>query len=315
MMKKPLIVLTGPTAVGKTALSIALAKQLGCEIISADSMQIYKYMDIGSAKIMPQEMEGVPHYLVDVLKPEEEFHVVRFQQMAKEAMEQIYAHGNIPLLVGGTGFYIQAVTRDIDFTEGEEDRVYRSSLEEIAKTKGPEILHQRLQEIDPPSAASIHANNVKRVIRALEFYHLNGYPISRHNQQESEKESPYNLAYFVLNDERSHLYERIDKRVDLMMKSGLVEEVCRLKAMGYDRSMVSMPGLGYKELLAWMDGEFSLDEAVRILKRDTRHFAKRQITWFKREKDVIWMNKPDYDYDDKKILAEMKQICKERGIY
>ena len=315
MMKKPLIVLTGPTAVGKTALSIALAKQLGCEIISADSMQIYKYMDIGSAKIMPQEMEGVPHYLVDVLKPEEEFHVVRFQQMAKEAMEQIYAHGNIPLLVGGTGFYIQAVTRDIDFTEGEEDRVYRSSLEEIAKTKGPEILHQRLQEIDPPSAASIHANNVKRVIRALEFYHLNGYPISRHNQQESEKESPYNLAYFVLNDERSHLYERIDKRVDLMRKSGLVEEVCRLKAMGYDRSMVSMQGLGYKELLAWMDGEFSLDEAVRILKRDTRHFAKRQITWFKREKDVIWMNKPDYDYDDKKILAEMKQICKERGIY
>ncbi|MDD6617793.1 MAG: tRNA (adenosine(37)-N6)-dimethylallyltransferase MiaA [Lachnospiraceae bacterium] len=314
-MKKPLIVLTGPTAVGKTALSIALAKQLGCEIISADSMQIYKYMDIGSAKIMPQEMEGVPHYLVDVLKPEEEFHVVRFQQMAKEAMEQIYAHGNIPLLVGGTGFYIQAVTRDIDFTEGEEDRVYRSSLEEIAKTKGPEILHQRLQEIDPPSAASIHANNVKRVIRALEFYHLNGYPISRHNQQESEKESPYNLAYFVLNDERSHLYERIDKRVDLMMESGLVEEVCRLKAMGYDRSMVSMQGLGYKELLAWMDGEFSLDEAVRILKRDTRHFAKRQITWFKREKDVIWMNKPDYDYDDKKILAEMKQICKERGIY
>lgn len=315
MMKKPLIVLTGPTAVGKTALSIALAKQLGCEIISADSMQIYKYMDIGSAKIMPQEMEGVPHYLVDVLKPEEEFHVVRFQQMAKEAMEQIYAHGNIPLLVGGTGFYIQAVTRDIDFTEGEEDHVYRSSLEEIAKTKGPEILHQRLQEIDPPSAASIHANNVKRVIRALEFYHLNGYPISRHNQQESEKESPYNLAYFVLNDERSHLYERIDKRVDLMMESGLVEEVCRLKAMGYDRSMVSMQGLGYKELLAWMDGEFSLDEAVRILKRDTRHFAKRQITWFKREKDVIWMNKPDYDYDDKKILAEMKQICKERGIY
>ena len=315
MMKKPLIVLTGPTAVGKTALSIALAKQLGCEIISADSMQIYKYMDIGSAKIMPQEMEGVPHYLVDVLKPEEEFHVVRFQQMAKEAMEQIYAHGNIPLLVGGTGFYIQAVTRDIDFTEGEEDRVYRSSLEEIAKTKGPEILHQRLQEIDPPSAASIHANNVKRVIRALEFYHLNGYPISRHNQQESEKESPYNLAYFVLNDERSHLYERIDKRVDLMMESGLVEEVCRLKAMGYDRSMVSMQGLGYKELLAWLDGEFSLDEAVRILKRDTRHFAKRQITWFKREKDVIWMNKPDYDYDDKKILAEMKQICKERGIY
>ena len=315
MMKKPLIVLTGPTAVGKTALSIALAKQVGCEIISADSMQVYKYMDIGSAKIMPQEMQGVEHYLVDVLKPEEEFHVVRFQQMAKEAMENIYAHGKIPLLVGGTGFYIQAVTRDIDFTEGEEDREYRSSLEQLAQSQGAETLHKMLQEIDPPSAASIHANNMKRVIRALEFYHLNGYPISKHNQQESEKESPYNLAYFVLNDERSRLYERIDKRVDLMMEAGLVEEVRGLRKMGYDRSMVSMQGLGYKELLAWMDGEYSLEEAVRILKRDTRHFAKRQITWFKREKDVIWMNKPDYGYDDKKILADMEKICKERRIY
>ena len=315
MMKKPLIVLTGPTAVGKTALSIALAKQVGCEIISADSMQVYKYMDIGSAKIMPQEMQGVEHYLVDVLKPEEEFHVVRFQQMAKEAMENIYAHGKIPLLVGGTGFYIQAVTRDIDFTEGEEDREYRSSLEQLAQSQGAETLHKMLQEIDPPSAASIHANNMKRVIRALEFYHLNGYPISKHNQQESEKESPYNLAYFVLNDERSRLYERIDKRVDLMMEAGLVEEVRGLRKRGYDRSMVSMQGLGYKELLAWMDGEYSLEEAVRILKRDTRHFAKRQITWFKREKDVIWMNKPDYGYDDKKILADMEKICKERRIY
>ena len=315
MMKKPLIVLTGPTAVGKTALSIALAKQVGCEIISADSMQVYKYMDIGSAKIMPQEMQGVEHYLVDVLKPEEEFHVVRFQQMAKEAMENIYAHGKIPLLVGGTGFYIQAVTRDIDFTEGEEDREYRSSLEQLAQSQGAETLHKMLQEIDPPSAASIHANNMKRVIRAVEFYHLNGYPISKHYQQESEKESPYNLAYFVLNDERSRLYERIDKRVDLMMEAGLVEEVRGLRKMGYDRSMVSMQGLGYKELLAWMDGEYSLEEAVRILKRDTRHFAKRQITWFKREKDVIWMNKPDYGYDDKKILADMEKICKERRIY
>lgn len=315
MMKKPLIVLTGPTAVGKTALSIALAKQVGCEIISADSMQVYQYMDIGSAKIMPQEMEGVPHYLVDVLKPEEEFHVVRFQQMAKEAMENIYAHGRIPLLVGGTGFYIQAVTKDIDFTDGEQDREYRDHLEELAKNQGPEVLYHMLQKVDPPSTVSIHANNVKRVIRALEFYHLNGYPISKHNQQESEKESPYNLVYFVLNDERSRLYERIDKRVDLMIEAGLTEEVRRLREMGYDRSMVSMQGLGYKELLAWMDGEYSLDEAVRILKRDTRHFAKRQITWFKREKDVIWINKPDYNYDNKKILEDMKRICRERGIY
>lgn len=313
-MKKPLIVLTGPTAVGKTALSIALAQKAGCEIISADSMQVYKYMDIGSAKISSAEMQGVHHYLVDELEPSEEFHVVRFQQMAQAAMEKIYAKGKIPLLVGGTGFYIQAITRDIDFTEGSEDTSYRNELEAVADQKGAEYLHSLLQEIDPISAEQIHANNIKRVIRALEFYRENGFPISEHNKRESQKESPFNLAYFVLNDERSHLYERIDQRVDKMLDSGLINEVRGLRERGYDRSLVSMQGLGYKELLAWMDGEYSLEEAVRILKRDTRHFAKRQITWFKREKDVIWMNKPDYDYDEEKVLDDMLKICKERGI-
>lgn len=313
-MKKPLIVLTGPTAVGKTALSIALAQKAGCEIISADSMQVYKYMDIGSAKISSAEMQGVHHYLVDELEPSEEFHVVRFQQMAQAAMEEIYAKGKIPLLVGGTGFYIQAITRDIDFTEGSEDTSYRNELETAAEQKGAEYLHSLLQEIDPISAEQIHANNIKRVIRALEFYRENGFPISEHNKRESQKESPFNLAYFVLNDERSHLYERIDQRVDKMLDSGLIDEVRGLRERGYDRSLVSMQGLGYKELLAWMDGEYSLEEAVRILKRDTRHFAKRQITWFKREKDVIWMNKQDYDYDEEKVLDDMLKICKERGI-
>lgn len=313
-MKKPLIVLTGPTAVGKTALSIALAQKAGCEIISADSMQVYKYMDIGSAKISREEMCDVRHYLVDELEPSEEFHVVRFQQMAREAMDEIYARGKIPLLVGGTGFYIQAVTRDIDFTEGNEDTSYRNELEQIAEQQGAEYLHSLLREADPVSAEQIHANNVKRVIRALEFYRENGFPISEHNQRESQKESPYNLAYFVLNDERSRLYERIDRRVDMMLEDGLIDEVRRLRERGYDRSLVSMQGLGYKELLAWMDGAYDLEEALRVLKRDTRHFAKRQITWFKREKDVIWMNKQDYGYDEEMLLDDMLKICKERGI-
>ena len=195
-MKKPLIVLTGPTAVGKTRLSISLAKAIGGEIISADSMQVYKYMDIGSAKIMPEEMQGVPHYLVDELTPEDEFHIVRFQQMAKDAMEKIYTRGHIPILVGGTGFYIQAVTRDIDFTQAEQDDGYRAGLETLVQEKGAAYLHQMLAEVDPKSAEVIHENNTKRVIRALEFYHQNHSPISAHNEEQQERTSPYNLAYF-----------------------------------------------------------------------------------------------------------------------
>ena len=304
-MKRPLIILTGPTAVGKTALSIQLAKAIGGEIISADSMQVYQYMDIGSAKIRRDEMDGVPHYLVDVLKPEEEFHVVRFQEMAKESMEKIYANNHIPIVVGGTGFYIQALLYDIDFTESDSDASYRSELECYADEHGVNALHEKLRAIDPESADSIHANNVKRVIRALEYYHLTGEKISVHNAREREKESPYDYRYFVLNDKRDHLYRRIDLRVDQMMEEGLLQEVKRLKEMGYHRGMVSMQGLGYKEILSYLDGEISLDEAVYEIKRDTRHFAKRQITWFKRERDVIWVNKDEYGYDEKKILNSM----------
>ena len=311
-MKKPLIVLTGPTAVGKTRLSIDLAKAVGGEIISADSMQIYKYMDIGSAKIMQSEMQGVPHYLVDELMPDEEFHIVRFQQMAKEAMGKIYARGHIPILVGGTGFYIQAVTRDIDFTQAEQDDGYRAELEKLSQEKGSAFLHQMLMEVDPKSAENIHENNIKRVIRALEFYHQNGSPISAHNEEQQERTSPYKLAYFVLNAPRELLYERIDRRVDEMMDKGLVSEVQRLKDMGYHRGMVSMQGLGYKEILAYLDGEMSLEEAVRILKRDTRHFAKRQLTWFRREPETVWVNKDQFAYQDEKMLEYMLQICRER---
>ena len=313
-MKKPLIVLTGPTAAGKTHLSISLAKAVNGEIISADSMQVYKYMDIGSAKIRPEEMQGVKHYLVDELLPEEEFHIVRFQQMAKAAMEEIYAKGKIPILVGGTGFYIQAITKEIDFTQAQQEDGYRQELERTAEEKGKEYLHQMLEKVDPVSAQEIHANNVKRVIRALEFYHQNQSPISAHNQEQKEHETPYDLAYFVLNVPRELLYKRIDDRIDEMMQEGLLEEVKRLKEMGYHRGMVSMQGLGYKELLAYLDGEYPLEEAIRILKRDTRHFAKRQLTWFRREKDTIWLNKEVYDYQEDRILEDMLTICKEKKI-
>lgn len=313
-MKKPLIILTGPTAVGKTKASIGLAKAVDGEIISADSMQVYKYMDIGSAKIRQEEMQGIPHYLVDVLEPDEEFHVVRFQQMAKQAMEQIYNRGKIPIVVGGTGFYIQALLYDIDFTQNAKDLTYRRKLETLAKEKGAEALHEMLEKIDPESAREIHFNNQKRVIRALEFYEQTGKKISEHNQEERKKESPYQSAYFVLNDDRQNLYDRIDLRVDQMMMEGLEKEVRTLKESGYTREMVSMQGLGYKEMLAYLDGECTLDEAVYTIKRDTRHFAKRQITWFKRERDVIWIDKKAFEYDEQRILSAMLLILKEKEI-
>lgn len=302
---KKLIVLTGPTAVGKTALSIALAKAIGGEIISADSMQVYKYMDIGSAKIRPEEMDGVRHYLVDILDPHEDFNVFMFQKYAKEAIKQIYANGHIPILVGGTGFYIQSVLYDIDFTESTMDEKYRNGLEAIAMQDGPEALFTKLKEVDPESATAIHPNNVKRVIRALEYYHQTGEKISSHNEEERNKTSPYDFTYFVLNDDRNVLYHNIDLRVDKMIANGLVDEVAGLKAMGLKKTDVSMQGLGYKEILSYLDDEIDLDHAIYLIKRDTRHFAKRQLTWFRREKDVIMVDKQDFSHDDKKILDYM----------
>ena len=313
-MKQPLLVLTGPTAVGKTKLSIALARAVGGEIISADSMQVYRHMDIGSAKIKKEEMQGIPHHLIDVLDPTEDFHIVLFQKMAKEAMADIYSRGHIPILTGGTGFYIQAVTRDIDFTEAEQENGYRKKWEAIALSQGAEALHRMLRDIDPKSAEEIHPNNVKRVIRALEFYHQNGVPISSHNEAQKQQTSPYNLAYFVLNAPRPLLYERIEARVDEMLSEGLVEEVRKLQSMGCCQGMVSMQGLGYKEILSYLEGKCSLEEAVRILKRDTRHFAKRQLTWFRREPEVIWLDKEKFEFDDEKILARMLAVCEEKGM-
>lgn len=314
MQKQPLVILTGPTAVGKTGLSVKLAKETGGEIISADSMQVYKAMDIGSAKINPEEMQGIRHHMIDVLEPEDDFNVVTFQRMCKTYMEDIYNRKMLPVIAGGTGFYIQSVLYDIDFTENEEDSKYRNELEQFAQNFGAKALHERLKKVDPASADAIHANNIKRIIRALEFYEQTGTRISEHNEKERRKQSVYNSCYFVLNDDREQLYNRIDKRVDKMIEQGLIDEVKALKARGLHRGQVSMQGLGYKEILAYLDGEISLDEAVYIIKRDTRHFAKRQLTWFRREKEVIWIDKNAFHYDDDKIISYMKDIMRQKGI-
>lgn len=305
MKKKPLIILTGPTAVGKTKASIGLAKAVDGEIISADSMQIYRHMDIGSAKIKPEEMEGIPHHLIDVLEPDDEFHVVKFQQLAKKAMREIWERGHIPIVTGGTGFYIQALLYDIDFDENEKEDACRKELEAYAREHGAEALHEKLALVDPASAEMIHPNNIKRVIRALEFYEQTGKRISEHNETQRQRESPYVFAYFVLTDDRAHLYERINRRVDQMIEEGLVNEVQALKDKGYTKQLVSMQGLGYKEILDYLDGNCTLEEAIYTIKRDTRHFAKRQLTWFKRERDVIWINKQSFGYEAEQILDEM----------
>lgn len=305
MKKKPLIVLTGPTAVGKTKASIGLAKAVDGEIISADSMQVYRHMDIGSAKIKPEEMEGIPHHLIDVLEPDDEFHVVKFQQLAKKAMREIWERGHIPIVTGGTGFYIQALLYDIDFDENEKEDACRKELEAYAREHGAEALHEKLALVDPASAEMIHPNNIKRVIRALEFYEQTGKRISEHNEIQRQRESPYAFAYFVLTDDRAHLYERINRRVDQMIEEGLVNEVQALKDKGYTKQLVSMQGLGYKEILDYLDGNCTLEEAIYTIKRDTRHFAKRQLTWFKRERDVIWINKQSFGYEAEQILDEM----------
>lgn len=312
LKKKPVLVLTGPTAVGKTALSLKLAAAVNGAVVSADSMQVYRGMDIGSAKILPEERQGIPHYLIDVLEPEEDFNVALFKAMALRAMQEIWKNGQVPIITGGTGFYIQAVLRDIDFSESEGKSDIRSAYEKLAEERGPQALHAILAEKDPEAAREIHPNNLKRVIRALEFYDQTGTPISRHNEEQRAKDSPYCYLYFVLNDERKRLYDRIDRRVDQMIGAGLVDEVRRLKARGLTENNVSMKGLGYKELFPYLDGKCTLSEAVEIIKRDTRHFAKRQITWFKRESGIIWINKNEFNYEDDAILNYMLALWRKK---
>lgn len=312
-MKKPLVILSGPTACGKTALSIALAKRIDAEIISADSMQVYRGFDIGTAKVSKEEMQGVAHYLIDEMDPDEECNVFEFQSRAKRYIQEIHDRGKIPLIVGGTGFYIQSVLYDIDFSEESADRTYRTELEKLAEEKGSPYLHEILSRIDPDAGAAIHPNNQKRVIRALEFFKETGDKISDHNRIQQQKESPYNFAYFVLNRKRDVLYQRINQRVDLMLQEGLVEEVSRLLEEGCKEDFLSMQGLGYKEIVPVIKGERSIEEAADLLKKNTRHFAKRQITWFKREKDVCWVNYEDYASENA-MLEYMINYLKEAHI-
>ncbi len=311
--KPPLIVLTGPTAVGKTECSLTLAKRIGGEIISADSMQVYRGMDIGSAKLPLKERQGIPHHLIDCCDPSEDYNVVRFQMEAKRCIREITERGHIPILTGGTGFYIQAVLYDIDFTETDTDYSYRHELEERAVTEGAEALHAELAALDPDSAAAIHPNNVKRVIRALEFARQTGSRISEHNQEQRQKESPYRFAYIVLNRPRPELYRRIDLRVDQMMEEGLLDEVTRLRAGGLTSTDVSMQGLGYKQIYSYLDGKETLPEAVDRIKKETRHFAKRQITWFKREREVEWVNLDDFSSPDA-LQEHLAMILEKKGI-
>lgn len=289
-MKRPLIVIGGPTACGKTGFSIKLAKEIGGEIISADSMQVYRYMDIGTAKVTPEEADGVPHYLIDEFDPDEEYNVMIFQQKAKAYMEEIWAKGKIPILVGGTGFYINALLYDNDFTETENDTSYREECYKLAQEQDPEVLYERLKEIDPEYAANIHANNVKRVTRALEYHYLTGQKFSEHNAEQKEKETPYDAAVIILTMDREKLYERIELRIDLMLEQGLLEEVKGLLDRGYTPDLVSMQGIGYKEFIPYFNGECTLEEAVTQLKTNTRRFAKRQLTWFRRQIDGLWID-------------------------
>ena len=313
MNNRPLIILTGPTAVGKTALSIGLAKAVDGEIISADSMQVYRKMNIGTAKIQQSEMQGVRHHLIDILDPGEDFNVVLFKKYALEAMKDIYSREKIPVVVGGTGFYIQALLYDINFEDNDNDMSYREELQTLAAEHGNSYIHDMLAGVDPESAEKIHENNVKRVIRALEFYKKTGMKISKHNEAESQKESPYNFEYFVLNDDRQKLYDRIDRRIDIMLADGLLDEVRSLVDEGYSRDLVSMQGLGYKEMIDYIQERYTLDEAVYTLKRDTRHFAKRQVTWFKREKQVTRVNKNEFD-SEADILSFMIERLREKEI-
>ena len=305
---KDLIVLTGPTAVGKTSLSIALARAVNGEIISADSMQVYRHMNIGTAKITEEEKCGIPHFLIDEFEPDEEFNVTIFKNKVMGYIEEIKSRGKVPIIVGGTGFYIQSVIYDINFSEYGDDSLVRQKYEVMAETIGKSELHKELALVDKEYAESVSENNIKKVIRALSFFEMTGERLSEHNKRERERCSPFDFAYFVLTMDRKKLYERIDKRVDLMFNMGLVEEVKRLISRGYNKSLVSMQGIGYKEVIDYLNGETNLSECIEIIKRDTRHFAKRQLTWFKREKVVTYIDKDELITEDK-CLKEMLRVC------
>ncbi|WP_297437056.1 tRNA (adenosine(37)-N6)-dimethylallyltransferase MiaA [uncultured Clostridium sp.] len=309
-MNNKLLVIAGPTAVGKTAISIELAKKLNGEIISTDSMQIYKKMDIGSAKISVEEMDGVVHHIIDIIEVENEFSVSEFQVLAKNAIEDIRSRGKLPILAGGTGLYINSVICTMNFAEGEKDTSYREELEALAVEKGNDYVHSLLKEIDLESYNSIHKNNVKRVIRALEVYKQSGRPFSSFKEENNIYKCDYDVFYYVLNMDRSKLYERINRRVDIMMEAGLIEEVEMLKARGLTPDNQSMKGIGYKEILSYLNGDIDLDIAIDMVKQGSRNYAKRQLTWFKKDPRAIFIDKDLFNNEEEIIDKIITEISK-----
>lgn len=293
-MKKPLIIIVGPTAVGKTEISIEIAKRLDGEIISADSMQIYKYMNIGTAKPTKEEIQDIPHYLIDEVEPDQEFNVALFQKKAFEYIDIILSKKKLPIIVGGTGLYINSLIYPLNFTESVSDWEYRNKLNKVADEKGNIYLYNLLEKIDPESAKKIHPNNRKRVIRALEVYKKTGKKMSHYKKEMIKKDSPFSFIMIGLNMDRQLLYEKINQRVDIMIEKGLIKEVRDLLNKGYDKNLISMQGLGYKEIIQYLEGRCTLEEAVYIIKRDTRRFAKRQLTWFRRDKRIYWFQVDKY---------------------
>ncbi len=303
--KEKLVVIVGPTAVGKTELSLQLAGSFDGEIISGDSMQVYRGMDIGTAKATPEELASVPHHLIDIIDPDEEYSVAMFQSAATRLITEINQRGHLPFIVGGTGLYIESVTHRFQFAQAEQDHELRERLQRLADTEGVEALHSRLAEIDPITAERLHPNDVKRVIRAIEIYQLTGCKMS--DYQHRAQHSPYDLVMIGLTMEREKLYERINLRVDKMVEEGLVEEVRQLLDRGYDPSQTAMQGLGYKELIPYLYGEITLEKAINDIRQRTRHFAKRQLSWFRRMSEIQWFDVTDPD-DRPQVAETIKQI-------
>jgi tRNA dimethylallyltransferase len=308
MNKIPIIILTGPTAVGKTDLSIELAKALDAEIISADSMQLYEYMDIGSAKVSKEEMDGVKHYMIDEVKPDYPFSVSEFQQRSKKYIEDIHKRGKKVIVTGGTGLYLNSLIYEMDFGKSKANTEFRDKLQLELDEKGSDYMHDKLRDLNEDAANRIHKNNTKRVMRALEV-ELNGEKMNDFSKDLKFNENYYPIIV-ILNRDRGNLYNRINLRVDIMLENGLIDEVKGILDMGYNKDLISMQGIGYKEILKHLDGEYTYEEAVEIIKRDSRKYAKRQITWFKRYKDAPWFDVEKLNSEElkKEILQYIEKM-------
>ncbi|MEG0774797.1 tRNA (adenosine(37)-N6)-dimethylallyltransferase MiaA [Clostridium sp.] len=308
-----IFILAGPTAVGKTGISIKLAKSLNGEIISADSMQIYKKMDIGSAKVSEEEMEGIPHHMIDIVDPSEEFSVAMFKRYAEKDIENISAKNKLPMIVGGTGFYINSLIYNYNFADTNRDEKYREELSDLAQQKGNEYVHSLLKDIDIESYNKLYPNDLKRVIRALEVYKVTGKPITEFAKEEDVYNIPYRVHYYVLNMNREKLYERINQRVDIMFEKGLLNEVIRLRKEGYNSDMQSMKGIGYKEILAYLDGDITIEKSIEMIKQFSRNYAKRQLTWFRKDPRVNWVDKDKFSSEDEIVEYIIKDFNEKRS--